>query len=192
MRILGVDPGSLKTGWAVVDAGADGKPAHVDNGVIIPREEALPARLTFIAGKLGEVIGTYRPSVCSIETAYHSKNPRSALVLGQARGAALVTVAQAGLQVFEYGPMQVKLAVTGTGRAGKESVQAMVAALMGLGEVAQEDASDALAIALTHAFLTRRPKQVLAALPTGPSRRAKKGSRRAWEDVLRNQGVVRR
>jgi crossover junction endodeoxyribonuclease RuvC len=191
MRILGVDPGSLKTGWGVVDMAPDGTVSHVDNGMVGAHEDtALPLRLCKIAAGLSDVIARYRPACCSVETAYHAKNPRSALVLGQARGAAVLTCAQAGLTVFEYGPMQVKLAVTGTGRAGKESVQHMVATLMKLPEIAQQDASDALALALTHAFLIRRPAAIIAAQPKGPSRRAKKGSRGAWEDLLRQRGVV--
>lgn len=190
MRILGVDPGSLRTGWGLVDAGPRGKPLHVDNGVIIPDPHAsLPERLCTIARALGEVIARFRPEIASIETAFHANNARSALVLGQARGAVVVTCALAGLSVVEYGPMQVKLAVTGAGRASKESVQAMVAVLMKLPEPAQEDASDALALALTHAFREQQPGQV-SVLPKGPSRRARKGARAAWTEVLRGRGVL--
>ncbi len=190
-RILGVDPGSHKTGWAVVDMRPDGTVSHVDNGVVVaPDQAALALRLTHIAAGLVEVIARYTPAVCSVETAYQAKNPRSALILGQARGAALLTCAQAGLTVFEYGPMQVKLAVTGSGRASKESVQHMVATLVGLPEIAQQDASDALANALTHAYLARRPQAVRDALPKGPSRRAKQSQRGAWEQLLRARGVV--
>ncbi|MBI5498348.1 MAG: crossover junction endodeoxyribonuclease RuvC [Deltaproteobacteria bacterium] len=189
--MLGVDPGSLRTGWAVVDLRADGATDHVDNGVICsPEASPLASRLVRIAAGLAAVVAQHRPSICSMETAYHSKNARSALVLGQARGAALVTVAQAGLEVVEYGPMQVKLAVTGHGRASKEAVQHLVATLMRLPEVAQQDASDAVALALAHAFVLRRPAAITAALRAGPSRRAKKGTRRAWEDVLKARGVV--
>ena len=191
-RILGVDPGSLKTGWAVIDAGTSRNAiTHVDNGVIVTNPDApLAERLVRIARGLADVIAAHRPGMASVETAYSSKNARSALVLGQARGAVILTCAQHALHVFEYGPMQVKLAVTGSGRSGKESVQAMVAVLAHLPEVAQEDASDALAIALTHAFHAGRPAAVLQALPKGPSRRARKGSRAQWEVVLKARGAL--
>lgn len=191
MRILGVDPGSLRTGWAVVDLDAHGSTLHVDNGMVGAHEDLpLPQRLLRIAAGLQDVITRFRPQCCAVETTYHAKNPRSALVLGHARGVALLVCAQAALAIHEYGPMQVKLAVTGTGRASKESVQHMVAAVMKLPEVPQQDASDALAIAITHAFHLRAPRAITAAMPAGPSRRARKGSRGAWEDVLRARGVV--
>lgn len=186
LRILGVDPGSIRTGWAVVDLTPPRTVHHVDNGVILAGADdaPLPLRLTRIAAGLGRAAAEYHPQVASVETAYHAKNARSALVLGQARGAAVLACAQAGLEVAEYGPMQVKLAVTGNGRASKVSVQHMVATLLALPETAQEDASDALALALTHAFLSGRPAAIRNALPPGPSRRAKKGSRAAWTDYL--------
>jgi crossover junction endodeoxyribonuclease RuvC len=178
-RVVGVDPGSLRTGWGVVEVGPSRAISHVDNGVIVTGE-ALPLaqRLCVISRRLGEVLAEFRPAVASVETAYHAKNARSALVLGQARGVAVVVCALAGLEVVEYGPMQVKQAVTGNGRASKESVQAMVAVLLGLREVAQQDASDALAMALTHVLTGAGPGPARPPVPNVP--RAKGGSRAAW------------
>lgn len=189
MRILGVDPGSIRMGWAVVEKRHDGAVVHVDNGVISMREEApLPDRLVQIAAGLVDVIARLRPGVASVETAFHAKNARSALVLGQARGAAVLTCAQHGLPIAEYGPMQVKLAVTGSGKASKESVQRMVQTLMKLPEVAQQDASDAVALALTHAYISGRPRAILESIPKGPTRLSKKGGRAAWTEFVNRRG----
>ena len=110
-----------------------------------------PGRLKRIFEGLNEIIGRYSPQAFAIEDIFFSNNVQSALKLGQARGAAIVAAVNAGLPVFEYSALQVKQSVVGHGKAEKEQVQQMVKILLGLPEVAQADASDALAVAICHA-----------------------------------------
>lgn len=151
MRILGIDPGSRATGYGLVLCEGN-RLQHIDNGVIRPPEKAeLPARLLHIQQELAKVIARYAPECAAVEQVFVAHNVQSALKLGQARGVALLAAAQAGLEVAEYTPMQIKSAVVGYGRAAKGQVQQMVRALLNLPEIAQEDASDALAVAICHA-----------------------------------------
>jgi crossover junction endodeoxyribonuclease RuvC len=150
MRILGIDPGTQVCGYAVIDTdGADAR--AVDYGVVRSRARDLPVRLHDINRGLVTVIARHSPDVAVLEGAFYHKNVRSALRIGEGRGAALVAAAGAGLDVVEYAPAEVKKAVTGTGRAHKSQVQQMVRVILNLSEVPEpEDAADALAIALCH------------------------------------------
>lgn len=151
MRIIGIDPGSRATGYGLVIKEGN-RLIHLDNGVIRPPAKAdLPERLLAIFQGLEAVIREYAPEQAAVEQVFMSQNPQAALKLGQARGAALLALAQAGLQVGEYSPMQIKSSVVGYGRAAKNQVQQMTKALLNLPEIAQEDASDALAVAICHA-----------------------------------------
>ncbi|MFW3616079.1 crossover junction endodeoxyribonuclease RuvC [Billgrantia antri] len=150
MLILGIDPGSRTTGYGVLDV-ATPTPRYVASGCIRLQDVDLPQRLARIYAGLAELIGEHRPGEVAIEQVFISKNPDSALKLGQARGAAIVCAANHGLPVSEYGPRQIKQAVTGSGGATKAQVQHMVVAILGLDGSPQADAADALAIALTHA-----------------------------------------
>jgi crossover junction endodeoxyribonuclease RuvC len=148
--VLGIDPGSRVLGYGVIDVGA--KVVYVECGVITADERAAPElRLAEIVEGLGEVIGELRPQVVAMEDVFTCKNARTALLLGQARGAALAACGARGLSVRGYPPATVKQSVTGQGRAEKEQVARMVAALLGLRTVPRADAADALAVALTHA-----------------------------------------
>lgn len=151
MRILGIDPGTRITGYGLVEK--DGNHLrHIDNGAIYTSSnDELPQRLKIIHDGLAAVIAQYQPDVMAIEQVFMAKNALSALKLGQARGAAIVAGMNAQLPVAEYSALQVKSAVVGYGKAGKTQVQQMVKALMKLPEIAQEDASDALAVAICHA-----------------------------------------
>ena len=166
MRILGVDPGSTATGYGVVEF-AGGRLSHVAHGILRPgRGEALASRLAKIhAGLLG-VAAEHAPELAVVECVFVASNPRSALVLGQARGAALAALASAGLEVAELSAREVKKAVTGTGAAGKAQVQAMVMRLLDLPEPPPTDAADALAVAICHAHAGR-----LAGIGVGRRRR---------------------
>lgn len=151
MQILGIDPGSRATGYGLIRLEGN-RLHHIDNGVIRPPEKAdLAQRLLHIHQGLQAVIEQYAPDCSAIEQVFMAKNAQSALKLGQARGVAMLAAAGAGLDVAEYSPLQIKSAVVGYGRASKSQVQQMVKALLKLPEVAQEDASDALAIAICHA-----------------------------------------
>ena len=150
IRILGIDPGSRVTGYGVIDM-VGVKPCYVASGCIRTAEGALEQRLAQIYAGLSEVVGLHRPSQVAIERVFMAKNPDSALKLGQARGVALVCIANHGLGLAEYAARQIKQAVTGQGGADKEQVQHMVQRLLKLPGLPQADAADALATALCHA-----------------------------------------
>jgi crossover junction endodeoxyribonuclease RuvC len=150
MRVLGIDPGSRITGYGIVEQEGN-RLVHVDNGAIFTDSAAdFPGRLKRIFDGLCAVIAEFRPDEAAVENIFFSTNVQSALKLGQARGAAIVAAVHAGLPVAEYSALQVKQAVVGQGRAEKGQVQKMLKALLGLPEIAQADASDALAVAVCH------------------------------------------
>jgi crossover junction endodeoxyribonuclease RuvC len=177
MRILGIDPGSLVTGYGVVER-AGGGLRHVAHGTLaVPRGAALPARLAALHAALGQVIRDHAPDGAVVEQVFVAASARSALVLGEARGVALAAAAAAGLPVFEYGPRAIKLAVAGSGAAAKPEIQRMVRALLGLEVPPAADAADALAAAICHVRG--------AALPAGARGRRARGRRRAGRFVVR-------
>lgn len=153
MRVLGVDPGSHKTGWGIVDV-TGGRIEHVDNGVLfLDTDRDLVIRLTDLCQRLKDVVVRYAPERAAVEDVFVQKGARSALILGQARGAALATLGLCGLPVRSIPTSQVKLHVAGRGRADKDQVAEMVRVLLGLKEVPFEDAADALAVAIAGADL---------------------------------------
>ncbi|MFI8582979.1 crossover junction endodeoxyribonuclease RuvC [Ectopseudomonas khazarica] len=148
--ILGIDPGSRITGYGVIrDTGRGCE--YVASGCIRTGSGALAERLQIVFRGVSEVIATYGPMTMGIEQVFMARNADSALKLGQARGAAIVAAAEAGLEISEYTATQVKQAVVGTGAADKQQVQMMVMHLLKLVQKPQIDASDALGIALCHA-----------------------------------------
>ena len=148
--ILGIDPGSRKTGFGLIEATETGS-RYVSSGVIkLPVEEPLAIRLKVLAESLHEIIDEFSPTLAAIEEVFMNKSAGSALKLGQARGAAMVICAIRDLEVHEYATRQIKQAVVGTGGATKEQVQHMVTRLLRLPATPGEDASDALAAALCH------------------------------------------
>lgn len=152
IRILGIDPGSVRTGVGIVDAGPTGAATHVFHAALeVGGEGAFPLRLRRIFDELGAIIAQWRPQEIAIEKVYMSRNADSALKLGQARGAAICAVVARGLEVAEYAPSEIKQAVVGGGGADKAQVQHMVGVLLDLRGALQADAADALAVALTHA-----------------------------------------
>jgi crossover junction endodeoxyribonuclease RuvC len=151
MRILGIDPGTGITGYGIIDVEGN-RLRHVDNGMIKTRSsDPLPLRLKAIYDGLTSVLKKFSPEVVAVEQVFLAKNPRAALTLGHARGTAVLSAVNLGLEVHEYSALQVKSAVVGYGHAGKQQVQHMVKVLLNLPEVAQEDAADALAVAICHA-----------------------------------------
>ena len=151
MRILGIDPGTRITGYGIIEK-AGNRLIHVDNGGIFTRAEMnLADRLKLIYDGLCQVIQEFGPDAVAVEQIFLAKNALSALKLGHARGIALLVGVNHGLPVFEYSALQVKSAVVGYGKAEKIQVQQMVKTLLKLPEIAQEDASDALAVAICHA-----------------------------------------
>ncbi len=153
--MLGIDPGSQRTGWGVVEPGPQGRGLSlVACGALSPPSRApYPERLAAIFSGLGQVIAQHQPSAMAVEGVFSAKNARTALLLGQARGVAILAGALAGLPLYEYPPAQVKMALVGGGRAEKAQVRVMVEALLGqtLSASHSQDVSDALAVAICHA-----------------------------------------
>jgi len=149
-RILGIDPGSRITGFGVIEIHRR-KAVYVTSGCIRTKSKALPLRLQEIYTGINQIIEEYQPTISAIEQVFVHRNPASAIKLGQARGVAIVACVQQGLSVNEYAPTQIKQAIVGKGHAEKVQVQHMVKVLLSLPGSPQEDAADALAIALCHA-----------------------------------------
>ena len=154
MRVLGIDPGSRFMGYGVVEE-RDGKLQHVAHGVIRAGEGALEQRLRRIGEELRRAIVLFRPESVAVEGVFTLRNPRSALILGHARGVALLVAAEGDLPVHEYPPARVKRAVGAGGAAGKEAVARMVRTFLQIGPVERADASDALAVAICHLNASR-------------------------------------
>ena len=150
MRVLGVDPGLGRCGWAVLE-GRGGRVVVAGYGTIQTDGEQVAPRLATLAARLREVLADHRPEALAIERLFFNANVRTAMTVGQASGVVLLLAAEHGLEVSSYTPPQVKQAVTGTGSAPKEQVGYMVKALLGLASVpAPADTADALAVALCH------------------------------------------
>lgn len=192
MRILGIDPGSLATGYGVVErCGAEVR--HVAHGTLRPpRTATLGARLAAIHAGVQAVIAAHRPDRVVVEQVFVASNARAALVLGQARGVALAAASAAGLTVEELSPQEVKRAVAGHGGAGKPQVQRMVQRLLALRSAPAQDAADALAAALCRAhqgaLVALRPQAKRAASPREASPRGRRAKSSGW----RGRFVLRR
>jgi crossover junction endodeoxyribonuclease RuvC len=153
IRILGLDPGLSAMGWGVI-AVSGSRLAHVAHGVIVTKPAAgLGARLMELHRVLAAVIAEHAPTAIAVEQAFVAKDASAALKLGHARAVALLAAAQAGLEIAEYAPNQIKKCVVGAGHAGKEQVQFMVKRLLPACGVTRADAADALAAAIAHAHL---------------------------------------
>jgi crossover junction endodeoxyribonuclease RuvC len=151
MIILGIDPGLRTTGFGVIEKQGT-RLRYIASGTIkTGLEGALPPRLKVILHGVSEIVSAYRPDCAAIEKVFVNVNPHSTLLLGQARGAAITALVGADLDVAEYTALQVKQAVTGTGKAAKEQVQHMVSHLLKLPGLPGTDAADALGVAICHA-----------------------------------------
>ncbi len=149
-RILGIDPGSRLTGYGIIEMHA-GRAIWVGSGCIRIKGDDLASRLRVLVEGLADILDQHRPTTVAVEQVFMHRNADSALKLGQARGAAISVVAGRHLPVYEYTPTQIKKAIVGKGNAAKAQVQHMVKAMLGLSHLPQEDAADALAVALCHA-----------------------------------------
>ncbi|MCX7555354.1 crossover junction endodeoxyribonuclease RuvC [Xanthomonadaceae bacterium JHOS43] len=153
-RILGIDPGSQRTGVGIIDVDAAGRITHVHHAALnLLAAETFPQRLRLLLDGLGEVMDACAPQEVAIERVFMARNPDSALKLGQARGAAMCAVVLRDLPIHEYAAKEVKLAVVGTGSAQKEQIQHMIGLMLNLNGKIQADAADALAVAVTHAHV---------------------------------------
>jgi len=159
MKILGIDPGIGRCGWAVIEAQGS-KLKALDYGCIetSPKRE-IPQRLKEVYSEVSEIIDKYSPDSLSIEELFFNTNAKTAFIVGQARGVILLAASEKNLQISIYTPLQVKIAITGYGRAEKDQIGQMVKVLLSLKSIPKpDDTTDALAIALTHAFSSKMNK----------------------------------
>jgi crossover junction endodeoxyribonuclease RuvC len=154
---LGIDPGTATTGYGFVRMTSDGGVTAVNFGVIsTPKDLSAPARLEMLYSQLNHLLTLHHPDTCAVEKLFFQRNVSTAIAVGQARGVLLLSLQQAGVEVYEYTPNEVKQAVAGYGSADKRQVQEMVRTLLGLESIPKpDDAADALAIAITHLHTKR-------------------------------------
>lgn len=163
MRVLGVDPGLRTTGWGVIDS-VSGRLRHVANGACRSEGDDLAERLLSIHRQLSAVVARHAPDAAAVEQTFVNRDGAGTLKLGQARGVAVLALAQAGLAVGEYAPNAVKKAVVGVGLAAKQQVDHMVRMQLPGVEIEGPDAADALAVALCHAFRLQSSGRLSAAI----------------------------
>ncbi len=163
---MGIDPGSRAMGYGVVQREGS-KLRRIGSGVIRPRGGSMPERLAELYEKLSAVIAEHSPETAALESVFLARNPRSALLLGQARGVALAACGAAGLDTAEYAPTEVKMAVAGYGRAEKSQVQGMIVRLLALDRVPGSDEADALAVAICHGARRGTARAAARALEQG-------------------------
>lgn len=156
-RIIGIDPGSRRTGYGIIDI-TGSNISYVSSGIIRLPEGGLPSRLKLIFDGISQLLDQYQPETMAVEDVFFARDPKAALKLGQARGAAIVAGVNAQLPLSEYSARSVKQAVVGTGAADKKQVQMMVTSLLKLTEAPAEDAADALAVAICHGHSMRTEK----------------------------------
>ena len=185
MRVFGIDPGSGRTGYGCIDSDGSRHRLVTCGALSAAPGAALPEKLSAIHATLKKLIAAHRPDCVVIENLFHAKNARSALILGHARGVAMLAAVDAGLPVIEYTPAEVKVAVVGYGRAEKSQMQQMVKLLLGLDAApTPHDAADALAVAICHLHtatsLVSRAKAINTARRGKPSD-ATRGLR-SWRD----------
>jgi len=157
MLVIGIDPGTATTGYGLVRENLDGSLSAVDYGAILtPADLPMPLRLLELYNKIKEILFLHRPEGGAVEKLFFQRNVRTAISVGQGRGVALLALAESGIDVMEYTPLEVKQAVVGYGGADKGQVQAMVKAILNLDEIpTPDDAADALAIAICHLHSAR-------------------------------------
>ena len=157
-RILGIDPGLLHTGWAVIDTNGNER-KYIASGVILPKKTGLLSeRLAIIFNEVTKLVDTFAPTECSMEITFVNKNPTTTLILGHARAAAMVAISVRNIPVFEYEPNKIKKILTGAGHADKTAVDKMVRILLPDAKPKTADESDAIAIALAHSNTTQFEK----------------------------------
>lgn len=153
MTIIGIDPGIARVGWGVLKIENSNSQMTNVGCFETSKNDPLDQRLLSISKFLKELFSKYKPDCVAVEQLYFATNAKTAITVGQARGVIILTASQANLPTFDYTPLQVKLAITGYGKADKNQVQQMVKNILKLPEIPRpDDAADALAIALTHAF----------------------------------------
>jgi len=155
--VIGIDPGTAITGYGLIKESKNGDLTWLAHGVITTESDwDEPRRLLHLYRSLLEILKDSKPDCCAVEKLFFQKNVKTALNVGQGRGAALIAIAEAGLQIGEYTPLAIKQAVVGYGKADKKQVQQMVKLLLNLKDIPRpDDAADALAVAICHLHSTR-------------------------------------
>jgi len=157
MRIIGIDPGIGRTGWGIIEKNRQQISAFKFGCWETKAEEETPERLVQIYSSLSKILEEYHPDELAIEELFFNTNAKTALIVGQARGVVMLAAAQKNIPIAIYTPLQVKMAITGYGRAEKSQVGQMVKILLKLPAIPKpDDTADALAIALTHAFTVKQ------------------------------------
>ena len=160
-RILGIDPGSQRTGVGIIDVDKTGKVSHVHHQAVnLLVAENFSLRLKVLLDELDSIITQYQPQEVAIEKVFMARNPDSALKLGQARGAAMCAAVLKDLPIHEYAAKEIKLAVVGKGNADKVQVQHMMGIMLNISGKIQADAADALAVAITHAHVRATAQRI--------------------------------
>jgi crossover junction endodeoxyribonuclease RuvC len=155
-RVLGIDPGTATTGYGIVEEDGNRLTAIVSGVIRTDADQPTPARLQAIHRQIMQLATKWQPTEAAVEELFFSRNVRTAMRVGQARGVAILALADAGLEIAEYTPLAIKQAVTGYGSADKTQMQEMVKMLLGLSEVPRpDDAADALAVAICHLHSSR-------------------------------------
>ena len=153
MRILGIDPGYAIMGWAVIDMKGNHFTAVDYDSIMTDAGTPMPERLQMLYSGLMSVIEQYHPDEASIEELFYNNNAKTVIHVGEARGVAILACTNSGLDVYEYTPLQIKMALTGYGRAEKKQIQSMVKMILNLEKVPKpDDTADALAAAITHGY----------------------------------------
>jgi crossover junction endodeoxyribonuclease RuvC len=157
MQVIGIDPGTAITGYGIIREDVSGNLIVVDYGVIqTPAKKPLPYRLVQLYQEMKEILLLHRPDSAAVEKLFFQKNVRTAINVGQGRGVAILALAEAGLKISEYSPLEVKQSVVGYGNADKGQIQQMVRALLNLDDIPKpDDAADALAVAICHIHSNR-------------------------------------
>lgn len=177
MRVLGVDPGTIRVGWGVVDQQGS-RFQHVASSVINAGRGELTGRLAMIQAELEAAVDRFAPDALSLERNFLAHNVQSSFRIGESRGVVIALAGRRGLPLGEYSPATIKKSVSGSGRASKQLMQDSVVRLLALKERPAEDAADALAAALCHAFSSGMQSKIDAALMNaGPRSRARSGRR---------------
>jgi len=183
VRIFGIDPGSERTGYGCVESDGRRHRLVVCGAITAAATDPFPERLARIHRELARLLARSRPDGVAVENLFHASNARSALKLGHARGVAVLAAVQAGCDVAEYTPAEIKRAVVGYGRADKRQVQTMVALLLGLGEApTPHDAADALAVAICHVHSGYGLQAPGSGLQAPGSRKVRGSGPRSWRE----------
>lgn len=196
MRVFGIDPGSTRTGYGCVDSDGSRHRLVCCGAIVLPQSATFPEKLQLIHSGLASLLREARPDCVVVENVFHAANARSALLLGQARGVALLSAIEAGVAIAEYTPAEVKRSVVGYGRADKSQVQQMIKLLLGLDTVpSPHDAADALAIAVCHVNQSGPAMQAARAagvdVDASRGRGGARGTPRSWRQWKPKDGPSR-